>query len=410
MLPSVLRHLPLLRRSWKPLNFTNQNFVRIPANQLIEEETIPGYIASRYYPTRIGDVLKDRYQVVGKLGFGVTSTVWLARDLKRRRHVAVKLYITSGSMGSQFKNELDVYKRMETASKSHPGRDAIRPLLDSFNLDGPDGQHQCLVHTAMWDTLLDFLHRNPIRRLPSPVLAFTLKRLFLALDFLHTECNIIHTDIKAGNIMLATEDESVFSDLEEQELQHPCPRKEIEGRTVYTTRELKMTKSVGAPFLCDFGSAVPGDRENTNDIQPDIYRAPEVILGAPWTYSVDVWNAGCMIWDVFEGGHLFTGQDPEFKRYRSRAHLAEIVALLGAPPSRLLSRGSETSKFFSSAGGLRSGVPLLDKTSLEEREMTLEGDDRACFLRLVRKLLQWEPEKRSWAKELVNDEWIDRHS
>jgi hypothetical protein len=48
---------------------------------MIEEETIPDYLADRYYPVRIGDVIRDRYQVVGKLGYGTTSTVWLARDL-----------------------------------------------------------------------------------------------------------------------------------------------------------------------------------------------------------------------------------------------------------------------------------------------------------------------------------------
>lgn len=37
--------------------------------------------AGDYYPVQIGDFYKhDRYQVVGKLGFGVSSTVWLAAD------------------------------------------------------------------------------------------------------------------------------------------------------------------------------------------------------------------------------------------------------------------------------------------------------------------------------------------
>jgi len=56
--------------------------VSIPTSEKVEEETIPGYFATRYYPVRIGQVFRNRYQVVGKLGFGITSTVWLARDLK----------------------------------------------------------------------------------------------------------------------------------------------------------------------------------------------------------------------------------------------------------------------------------------------------------------------------------------
>jgi hypothetical protein len=31
---------------------------------------------------RIGEVIQGRYQVVAKLGYGTTSTVWLSRDLR----------------------------------------------------------------------------------------------------------------------------------------------------------------------------------------------------------------------------------------------------------------------------------------------------------------------------------------
>ena len=84
MISSLLRSIPRLRlqQTWKPLNFSNPNVSRIPTSQTLEEETLPDYMASRYYPTQIGQVIKDRYQVVGKLGYGATSTAWLARDLK----------------------------------------------------------------------------------------------------------------------------------------------------------------------------------------------------------------------------------------------------------------------------------------------------------------------------------------
>lgn len=406
MLPSFRRFLPQLGRTWKPLTFSNSNFNQIPVDQKIEEETIPGYVASRYYPVRIGDIFQDQYQVVGKLGFGASSTVWLARDMSRARHVALKLFVNSASMGSQLDDELNMYKRMERGSKNHPGSGAVRALLDCFDLDGPGGQHRCLVHPPLWESVLTFLHRNPVRRLPLPVLAFVLYRLFLALDFLHTECRIIHADIKADNIMLGIDDDSVFDDFEQGELQNPCPRKEVDGRTIYVSRKLRMPKEWGAPVLCDFGSAMPGDVEHLEDIQPDIYRAPEVILEAPWTYSVDTWNVGCMVWDIFEGGHLFTGHDPEFQKYRSRAHLAEIIALLGPPPPSLLSRGNSRHRFFSDKGDFCAGIPLPGRISLEEREINLEGQDKVHFLRLMRKMLQWEPHRRSSTEELLKDEWL----
>lgn len=57
-------------------------------------------------------------------------------------------------------------------------------------------------------------------------------------------------DIKADNIMLAIADDSVFSGFEQEELQDPSPRKELEdGRTIYLSRELRMPKDFAPPVL-----------------------------------------------------------------------------------------------------------------------------------------------------------------
>lgn len=96
--------------------------------------------------------------------------------------------------------------------------------------------------------------------------------------------------------MFGIADESVFQSFEEEEISDPCPRKVKEdGMIIYTSRQLRVPKEWTAPVLCDFGSAVLGEIEHLEDIQPDIYRAPEVILKAPWTYSVDTWNVACMV-------------------------------------------------------------------------------------------------------------------
>ncbi|PKY07214.1 protein kinase [Aspergillus campestris IBT 28561] len=429
MFSSILRSLPRLGRRWTPLDFSNPNFVRIPEYHKIEEETLPDYTASWYYPTQIGEVIQERYQVVGKLGFGSTSTAWLARDMNHCQYVMLKIFVRASSMGNQVDDEIEMYRHIEQCPKGHPGRDAVRTLLDTFYINGPEDRHRCLVHRPLWESVLTFLRRNPVERLPAVIVAVVLRRLFLALDYLHTECQVIHTglrtpsstlssidylylDIKADNIMLGIDDDSVFGDFEQSELQHPVPRKEVDpnGRILYMSQELKMPKPLGAPVLCDFGSAVFGNQSHTEFVQPDIYRAPEVILGAPWTYSVDIWNVGCMIWDIYQGGSLFSGYDPEYQKYRSRAHLAEIITLLGPPPSSLLTQGGLSDKFFSDDGNFRTNSLLKDPVSLEQRENTLVGEpEREAFLRLMRKMLQWEPGKRSSAKELAEDEWIQQY-
>lgn len=53
---------------------------------------------------------------------------------------------------------------------------------------------------------------------------------------------------------------------------------------------------------------------------------------------------------MFEGRHLFYGNDPDGKGYSTKAHLAEVIALLGPPPLDLLERGERSHEFFDKDG------------------------------------------------------------
>lgn len=64
------------------MRFPTSGFEIINASELLEEERFEEFKTGRYYPVNIGEVFRSKYQVIGKLGFGVTSTVWLARDLQ----------------------------------------------------------------------------------------------------------------------------------------------------------------------------------------------------------------------------------------------------------------------------------------------------------------------------------------
>lgn len=55
----------------------------LPLDVPVEEETIPGYDSKRFYPVNPGQVLRGQYKVLTKLGWGSTSTVWLAEDTSR---------------------------------------------------------------------------------------------------------------------------------------------------------------------------------------------------------------------------------------------------------------------------------------------------------------------------------------
>lgn len=49
----------------------------------------------------------------------------------------------------------------------------------------------------------------------------------------------------------------------------------------------------------------------------------------------------------------------------------------------------------------------MKKTSLEDEEENLEGKEKVVFLQFVRKMLQWLPEDRKSAKELMDDPWLE---
>lgn len=96
------------------------------------------------------------------------------------------------------------------------------------------------------------------------------------------------TDIQPLNILRGVLDDSAFTRFEQAELQNPLPRKESPSHTVYLSRPMPFTK--GEPLLCDLSEARFDDPRNDDLIMPDVYRAPEVLLGMPWSYPIDVWG------------------------------------------------------------------------------------------------------------------------
>lgn len=70
------------RRRSVPRTFPASGFDVIGQDQLVEEENIPEYISEHFYPVRLGEVFDGRFQTVAKLGYGSSSTIWLARDLQ----------------------------------------------------------------------------------------------------------------------------------------------------------------------------------------------------------------------------------------------------------------------------------------------------------------------------------------
>lgn len=101
--------------------------------------------------------------------------------------------------------------------------------------------------------------------------------------------------------MVSFEDPTVLADFMNSQLENPMAfRIDSTGRPVYQSRsEFGPLKNLGSiPQLVDFGLATrlkEDDNWGVWPIQPDHYRAPEVILGNGWQMQADIWNLGVLV-------------------------------------------------------------------------------------------------------------------
>ncbi|GFF68149.1 serine/threonine-protein kinase SRPK [Aspergillus lentulus] len=300
--------------------------------------------------------------------------------------------------------ELKIYEHLSKVNCTHQGQSLIRELYDLLDLQGPVGKHRCLVMQPMHMPLLEMTSLN-LRPFDIPLLKMTAKRLLLTLDFLHTEAEIIHTDLKTDNLMLTLEDETMLLDCAKAEAEDPSPRKNIDdSRTIYKSRKFRRPtggKRYGLPVLCDFGEARIGKRQdparsfNRTFIEP--LRLYLKCRGAV------LWTSGTWL-DLFEGEHLLgdifdiKGCHDPFK------HLAMMAALIGRPPSEIYQTQSAANAHIGAwIAHEDAALPLVSLESLEKR---LSGQEKELYLQSMSPMLKWLPEERWTARQLLEHPWL----
>ncbi|KAK4991226.1 serine/threonine protein kinase, CMGC [Elasticomyces elasticus] len=105
--------------------------------------------------------------------------------------------------------------------------------------------------------------------------------------------------------------------------------------------------------IADLGNACWVGHHFTNDIQTRQYRSPEVILGAKWGASTDVWSMAAMVFELITGDYLFDPQSGT-KYGKDDDHIAQIVELLGPFPKALCVGGKWSQEIFNRKGELRN--------------------------------------------------------
>lgn len=222
--------------------------------------------AEGYYRVRIGEILDKRYNVYGFTGSGVFSNVVRARDAARdEKDVAIKIIRNNELMHKTGLRELESLRKLNDADPDDKFH-CLRLFNHFFHKN-----HLCLVFESLSMNLREVLKKygKDVGLHVKAVRSYS-QQLFMALKLLR-RTGIIHADIKPDNILVS--DNKQF---------------------------LK---------LCDFGSAsTSSDNEITPYLVSRFYRAPEIIIGVPYDYSIDMWSVGASIYELYTGKILFSGK------------------------------------------------------------------------------------------------------
>ncbi|KAJ8395400.1 hypothetical protein AAFF_G00033850 [Aldrovandia affinis] len=167
-----------------------------------EQEDPNDYCKGGYHHVKIGDLFNGRYHVIRKLGWGHFSTVWLAWDIQGKRFVAMKVVKSAEHYTDTALDEIKLLRSVRNTDPNDPSREKVVQLLDDFKISGVNGTHVCMVFEVLGHHLLKWIIKSNYQGLPLPCVKSIIRQVLQGLDYLHTKCKIIHTDIKPENILM----------------------------------------------------------------------------------------------------------------------------------------------------------------------------------------------------------------
>ncbi|HET8585425.1 MAG TPA: protein kinase [Casimicrobiaceae bacterium] len=247
---------------------------------------------------READTLAGRYRIEREIGAGAMATVYLARDLKHDRDVAVKVLRPdlSVSLGRErFLREIHL-----AAKLAHPH---ILPLFDS-------GESDDLLYYVMPNvqgrSLRDRMAAEG--QLPVADAVRIATEVAAALDHAHRQ-GVVHRDIKPENIMLQ------------------------DGHALVADFGIgKALSDVADDALTQFGAS----------IGTPAYMSPEQAVGESVDGRSDIYSLGCVLYEMLVGEPPFTGPSAQSviaKRFvQTPADVGALRDAVSRPLARIVQR------------------------------------------------------------------------
>lgn len=213
----------------------------------------------------IGRVFDERYEVVERLGVGGMAEVYLARDRRLGRDVALKVLLAKYASDPQF---VERFRREASAAASlnHPN------IVQIYDRGAAEGTYYIAMEYLPGRTLKELIREHaPLS--PSHIISIT-AQILEALRFAHRR-NVIHRDIKPQNIIVDDE---------------------------------------GHVKVTDFGIARAGAASTMTEVGSILgtahYLSPEQAQGETTTAASDLYSLGVVMYEMATGRLPFEGDNP----------------------------------------------------------------------------------------------------
>eukprot|EP00796_Vickermania_ingenoplastis_P006023 gene6023-4326_t len=293
--------------------------------------------------------VEQRYTVTGCLGRGAYGIVCAAVDEEANQRVAIKCVsriFEELTDGRRIWREMVVLRLLRQCK--------CRNVLQLFTIQEPTDSIATFRDVYMVTDLyaMDLFSLNRVKALKTDFIRIVIAKVLQCIADMHS-LGMIHRDIKPSNILL------------------------------------RSAEDASSTVVCDFGLARAGlqhfnlPMRMTDYVVTRWYRPPELLLGCPYDYAVDVWSVGCVLGECVLRAPLFPGRDYIHQLQLVLASVpvtgVDFILPSGSPS---ISHIRETAKRFQ---GLMPLPQLLQK-------LPPDGLDA------VTKMLAFEPAKRVTAQ------------
>ncbi|UQS86641.1 Stk1 family PASTA domain-containing Ser/Thr kinase [Nicoliella spurrieriana] len=212
-----------------------------------------------------GRLLNHRYRLIEQIGQGGMSDVYLAKDIKTNRLVAVKFlrvdFRDDPKIKAQFRREALAISQLSSAN-----------IVKVYGFEETDGVQYSIMEYVRGMNLKNYIHNySPIA--VSNVLKI-MNQILLAVNVAHQN-NIVHRDLKPENVLIDENENVKITDF---------------GIAIFTTeRTLTQTHSI-------IGSIH--------------YLSPEQVRGEGATKRSDIYSLGIIMYELLTGKVPFDGDNP----------------------------------------------------------------------------------------------------